>query len=296
VNTELPLEAVACAIAEATGRAFHPGEARPLGGGCIHSALRLTGRDGRSFFVKHNHSAHGSSFDCEAHALRVIAATRTLRVPEPVISGEASGRAFLVLEFLQMGRCPRPDWAAMGRDLARMHRHGAAQFGWSGGDTFIGPTPQVNQPGNDWIAFYRDNRLLPQIRLARSAGLKLAHAEALLDCLPRFFGDYRPAVSLLHGDLWSGNAGFLNDGTPVVFDPASYFGDRETDIALTRLFGGYPAGFYAGYNAEWPLDAGERNRRDLYNLYHVLNHFNLFGGGYGSQAAQVMQALVRHAG
>jgi len=116
--------------------------------------------------------------------------------------------------------------------------------------------------------------------------------EKLLDALPAFFAGYAPQPSLLHGDLWKGNRAFTADGVPTIFDPAIYFGDRECDVAMTELFGGYPASFYAAYHAEWPLDAGYARRRDLYNLYHILNHTNLFGGGYVRQAEQVMQKLL----
>ncbi len=169
-----------------------------------------------------------------------------------------------------------------------------SQFGFSQ-DNFIGTTPQPNAWANDWITFWREQRLGFQLQLAEQNGYggKLQTlGEKLLGALPLFFTGYTPQPSLLHGDLWGGNHAFLADGTPVVFDPAPYYGDRECDIAMTELFGGYPTDFYAAYRAAYPLDVGYATRRDLYNLYHILNHANLFGGGYAKQAEQMMQSLL----
>jgi len=150
----------------------------------------------------------------------------------------------------------------------------------------------------DWIAFYRAWRLRPQFELARHnaapRGL-LRQGERLLERLEAFFPGYHPMPSLLHGDLWGGNHGYA-DGVPVLFDPAVYYGDREVDLAMTELFGGYPADFYAAYREAWPLDPGYRVRKPLYNLYHVLNHFNLFGGGYAAQAEAMVRRLLAEAG
>jgi len=162
------------------------------------------------------------------------------------------------------------------------HRKTAAQFGWERENT-IGSTPQHNEPCDDWPEFFRERRLACQLELARRNGLPDEVQSALrnlLDQVPALLCDHSPEPSLLHGDLWGGNRGTLRDGTPVVFDPAVYFGDRETDLAMTRLFGGFGHEFYAAYAAELPLAAGWERRADLYNLYHLLNHFNLFGRGY----------------
>ena len=162
-------------------------------------------------------------------------------------------------------------------------------------DNFIGTTPQPNGWKNTWIDFWGEQRLGFQLRLAAENGYSgqlQSLGEKLLDVLPDFFDGYIPQPSLLHGDLWSGNHAFLADGTPTVFDPASYYGDRECDLAMTELFGGFPASFYDAYRAEWPLHEDYKTRRDLYNLYHILNHANLFGGGYARQAEQMMQSLL----
>ncbi|MGB8408842.1 MAG: fructosamine kinase family protein, partial [Gallionella sp.] len=174
-------------------------------------------------------------------------------------------------------------------------RSGApSRFGFDH-DNFIGTTPQPNGWKNNWIDFWRENRLGFQLRLAAQNGYGGQLQDLgvrLLDALPVFFNSYTPQPSLLHGDLWGGNHAYLPDGTPVIFDPATYYGDRECDLAMTELFGGYSAEFYAAYRAAYPPDAGYAVRRDLYNLYHVLNHANLFGGGYARQAEQMMQKLL----
>ena len=178
-----------------------------------------------------------------------------------------------------------------------MHRTTRPQFGWWRDNT-IGSTPQINTEEHDWIAFFREHRLHYQLELTATHGnTRLLRAgEKLLEALPAFYSDYTPPASLLHGDLWGGNHGQLRDGTPVIFDPAVYYGDREADLAMTELFGGFSFSFYAAYNEAWPLDAGYRVRRELYNLYHVLNHFNLFGGGYAGQAEGMIGRLVSEVG
>jgi fructosamine-3-kinase len=155
-------------------------------------------------------------------------------------------------------------------------------------------TPQLNAPGGDWVAFWRGRRLGYQLNLAAAKGHgRLAAGGArLMEKLPAFFVGHTPAPSLLHGDLWSGNAAMTAGGEPVVFDPAVYYGDREADLAMTELFGGFPPPFYEAYRAEFPLDPGYGTRKHLYNLYHVLNHLNLFGGGYGAQAAGMIERLL----
>jgi protein-ribulosamine 3-kinase len=162
-------------------------------------------------------------------------------------------------------------------------------------DNFIGSTPQPNGWANNWVEFLREKRFGFQLQLAKQnghGGRLQDLGAALLEKLPAFFDGYTPQPSLLHGDLWGGNHAFLADGTPAIFDPAVYYGDREADIAMTELFGGYAGEFYAAYRAAWPLDDGYAVRRELYNLYHILNHANLFGSGYARQAEGMMQRLL----
>jgi fructosamine-3-kinase len=193
--------------------------------------------------------------------------------------------AFLELERLELGA--PPDWPGLARAVLALHRTTGERFGWHK-DNWIGLAPQRNRWSEDWIGFYRECRLLPQLRRAKLVD----EAQPLLDHLPAFFEGYRPVPSLLHGDLWHGNAGFTAQG-PVLFDPAVYYGDREADLAMSELFGGFAREFYAAYRDAWPLDSGYETRRHLYNLYHLLNHLNLFGGGYRGQVKATLQLLLR---
>jgi fructosamine-3-kinase len=231
-------------------------------------------------------------FVAEAAGLDAIAATSTLRVPQAIAHGIAGEQSYLVLEHLELHA--RGNARLLGKQLAALHRCSARQFGFSQ-DNFIGTTAQANTWKIDWIDFWREQRLGFQLQLAAEngyGGQLQSLGDKLLDALPAFFRGYTPPPSLLHGDLWSGNHAFIADGTPTLFDPAAYYGDRECDLAMTELFGGFPPSFYAAYRAEWPLHEGYEIRRDLYNLYHILNHANLFGGGYVRQAEQMIRALL----
>jgi len=278
-------------IGKATGRPFSIADLDGAGRGCINRASVMTGKDGRRFFVKFNSARRVEMFAAESEGLQAIEATQAIRVPHAIAHGVAGDNAFLALEWLGLGG--RGDAAELGRQLAAMHRATSTTFGWHRDNT-IGSTPQSNTPSMDWIEFWRERRLRPQIELARAS--KAPHrliekVEGLMARLDALFSGYRPVPSLLHGDLWGGNFAWC-DGHPVLFDPAVYFGDREADLAMTELFGGFPAGFYAAYREVWPLDPGYPVRRGLYNLYHILNHFNLFGGGYAGQAESMTEALL----
>ncbi len=288
----MDLAVVAEAITGATRTRFELQHSERRGGGSINNAWVLLGTDGRRYFVKANQSPDAPSmFTCEAEALAALARAGAIRVPLTICQGEASGVAFLVLEYLALTR--QGNFAEMGRSLAKLHAATSQYFGWHG-DNYIGTTPQKNPPSADWIEFFRDQRLALQIDLARSGGLALPQADHLLDKLQQLFDGYHPQPSLLHGDLWGGNAGFLQgSGEPVLFDPACYYGDRECDLAFTQMFGGFAPEFSEAYRAQWPLANGFERRKRLYNLYHELNHFNLFGGSYGSQARATISELCR---
>jgi len=281
---------VAQRISDATGAAFAARSHHAVGGGCINSATVL--QDGRRrYFVKLNDAARFSMFEAEAEGLKDIARTRSVRVPEPVCWGTADGSAFIVLEYLDLGGADSRSLEKLGQQLARMHRATQDRFGWRMDNT-IGSTPQINTPASDWLEFWRDHRLGFQLKLAARNGRSLMNkGERLMADLGKFFHGYRPVASLLHGDLWGGNVGAVEQ-LPVIFDPAVYYGDREADIAMTELFGGFSDRFYRAYQETWPLDAGYQVRKTLYNLYHILNHFNLFGGGYGSQAERMIDSLL----
>lgn len=283
---------LAAAIHDATYRPFSLRVCTPIGGGSINSAYRLEGTDGTQYFLKTNHAQHLARFVAELAGLDAIRATHTLRVPQPIVHGSVAGQCYLVLEYLELSANGNANF--LGERLAALHRCTASNFGYAQAN-YLGTTPQSNQWSASWIDFWCEQRLGYQLKLAEKNGYggQLQRlGEKLMHVLATFFTDYTPQPSLLHGDLWGGNHAFLPDGTPAVFDPAVYYGDREADLAMTELFGGYPANFYAAYRAAYPLDPGYTMRRDLYNLYHILNHANLFGGGYAQQAEQMMLKLL----
>lgn len=284
--------AIAAHIGEVSGEVFAPASPRSVGGGCINTAVTLC--DGhRCFFVKLNSARQLDMFEAEADGLSEMASAQAIRVPQPLCTGIAGSQAYIVMEYISMGRMRGSSSAEAGRQLAAMHRRSADAFGWHRDNT-IGSTPQVNDWTSDWIEFWREKRLSFQLRLAARnghGGRLQALGERLLEAFPALV-DHAPPPSLLHGDLWGGNIGYDNEGGPVIFDPAVYFGDREADLAMTELFGGFGGDFYAAYDETWPRDPGYRTRRTLYNLYHILNHLNLFGGGYGGQAMGMMERLL----
>jgi len=247
---------------------------------------------GRVRFLKTNDDAgHADVFAAEADGLRALRAAGCA-APEPVSVRETEWDNYLLMEHLDLR--PHGDFAALGRMLARLHRNEGARFGWAR-DNYIGASPQLNGWSDEWLPFWREKRLHAQLRLAAHNRLPtrmIDRGERLAADCDAFFVSYAPAKSLLHGDLWGGNASALADGTPAVFDPAIYVGDREADIAMTELFGGFPKEFRSAYAAAWPLDTGYPIRRDFYNLYHVLNHANLFAGGYVRQAEQSIERLL----
>jgi len=280
------------AIREATGEPFTIRESAVAGGGCIHQSRLL--RDGdRRYFLKLNAAEALDNFEAEFRNLAAIHETAAIRVPRPLAAGRGAGRAYLILEALDFGPPPDDGWENMGRSLAALHRHGAESFGWPE-NNFIGSTPQSNRRHRNWAEFFREERLRPQFELAARKGFHFSDSEALLEACARLLAGHRPEPSLLHGDLWSGNAAFLSDGTPVLYDPAAYYGDREADLAFSEFFGGFPQSFYRAYGEAWPLAPGYEARKPLYNLYHVLNHANLFGGGYASQARTMISELFQN--
>ena len=254
--------------------------AEPVSGGCIHRCYRAT-LFGRAVFLKVNDARLADAFAAEADGLAALRAAGCT-APEPLAHGTAGDSAFLLMEFLSLSGSG--DFAALGTMLAAMHRRQAQRFGWAR-DNFIGSTLQENAWCESWAQFWRERRLGPQLALAKRKGYDLD-----ADDIRQLLEGHSPAPSLLHGDLWSGNAGFLAGGAPVLFDPAVYYGDREADLAMTELFGGFPREFYSAYG---PLPAGYQQRKHLYNLYHLLNHLNLFGGGYLGQVKATLRLLAR---
>ncbi|MDX8386701.1 MAG: fructosamine kinase family protein [Gallionella sp.] len=285
-------DSVASAISDATQCPFAVSRTSSVGGGSINEAYRLDGIDGTRYFVKLNDARRLAMFVAEIEGLKAIASTHTIHVPSPVTYGKFGGKSFLVLQHLEFGL--HGDAKLFGEQLAALHRCVGKDFGFNH-DNFIGTTPQPNGWKESWIEFWREHRLGFQLRLAAENGYggELQRlGEKLIAVLPAFFDRYIPQPSLLHGDLWGGNHTYLKDGTPTIFDPAAYYGDRECDLAMTELFGGYAGDFYAAYRNAYPLDEGYAVRKNLYNLYHIINHANLFGGGYARQAEGMMQRLL----
>ena len=281
-------------IATITGKAFKVAQSSQVGGGCINTAFKITGQDKREYFVKFNHADKLDMFEAEADGLRELNNANAILVPEAIATGIEGNQSFIVMEYLPFGGSGRGAMAHFGSQLAQMHRYTTTQYGWHRDNT-IGSTPQPNHWENDWLTFWRKHRLGYQLKLAQRNGFShkaLDKGEQILDRLEVFFPDALQVASLLHGDLWSGNYAVSFTGEPVIYDPAVYFGDREADMAMTELFSGFGQDFYAAYNEAWPLDDGYQLRKTLYNLYHILNHFNLFGGGYGAQAEGMMDRLL----
>lgn len=284
---------VAEKITDATQNAFQIQTTKPISGGDINSAFLLEGKNAR-YFVKFNRAELVEMFAAEFAALTEISQTKTVKVPTPITYGQTANESFLVLEFIELKRANSQSDRQLGEQLALLHLQKQPFFGWHIDNT-IGSTPQPNSRSENWLTFWREQRLGFQIKLATQKGYcsQLQNlGEKLCDRLDDFFTDYTPQPSLLHGDLWGGNTAVTLENQPIIFDPASYYGDREADLAMTELFGGFGRDFYAAYNDIWQLDAGYKTRKTLYNLYHILNHVNLFGGGYASQAKNMMQQLL----
>jgi len=284
---------IATAISNATQIRFELAHAEPVSGGCINQCWRIDDGNGNRFFVKLNDVDKLKMFVAESAGLRLLASTQTIRVPEVITHGTTNQNAFLVLEYLDLRS--HGNIRLLGEQLAALHHCHANQFGFDQSNT-LGETLQRNEWTSDWIVFWREQRLGFQLDLAASKGYggnieKMG--QQLLDRLPEFFENYTPKPSLLHGDLWGGNHACTANGEPVIFDPAPYYGDREADIAMTELFGGFGQEFYSSYSASWELDAGYAKRKILYNLYHILNHASLFGGGYVRQAEGMMRTLLQ---
>lgn len=286
-------EAVFEIIAGTVGR-IDPDTIEIVGGGSINRSYRLMTLDGSVFLLKTNLKSALGMFEAEREALDTLRRAEVIRVPEPIQVSVGGDLSFLLLEHIEFGHKTPAAAEACGHALAMLHQQIRPQFGWHRDNT-IGSTPQVNDWSDDWLEFLRDARLGYQLKLAAGNGIDASIQTAgreLLKQLPDFFTGYTPPASLLHGDLWGGNWAATFGEDPVIFDPATYYGDRETDIAMTTLFGGFGPEFYAAYNETWPLDAGFRRRCDLYNLYHILNHYNLFGGGYRDQVSELLKKLL----
>ena len=284
---------IAIQISASTNTPFDVEKISSISGGCINQAYCIEDSK-HSFFVKLNKTKSLRMFEAEATGLQEIKNSHSLRVPTPICWGRNETNSWLVLEYIEMDHITKNGSAALGIGLAEMHRISFEKFGWMLNNT-IGSTPQINNLSLEWIEFWREHRLGYQLQLAKTNGYTgrlLKQGEYLMEELEAFFPATLQVASLLHGDLWSGNYSYDLAGCPVLYDPAIYYGDRETDLAMTELFGGFSTTFYAAYSEAYPLDPGYKTRKILYNLYHILNHLNIFGGSYLNQAEDMMEKLL----
>ena len=287
------LGAIGRELEQRTGIRVDVTQARAVAGGSINRAFKLPG-ELHPLFVKVNDESVLAAFEAEAEGMKALRGAGGIAVPRVLGAGRAGGAAYLALEWIDLGSRTTEAERRLGAGLARQHRVTAERFGWHR-HNMIGATPQRNTQTDDWLEFFGQERLEFQLELAHKHGLppqQIARGRELSARLESFFDGYRPEASLLHGDLWSGNWGADASGTPYIFDPAVYYGDREADLAMTRLFGGFGPAFHAAYREEWPLAHGWERRVDLYNLYHLLNHFNLFGASYLSGVADSLARLL----
>ena len=276
---------------------------RPVHGGDINESYCLSLSDGSAVFMKCNSPKNLSFFEAEAKGLDALRKTETIGVPKALAMGtdKAQRMSFLLMEYLEHAAKLTKYWEIFGRELAMLHRADCAEyaeaaegrpFGFTH-DNYIGASPQINTPKEDWTTFFRECRLLPQIKMAeRYLDSKMRKQfTKLMDHLDSYLVEPE-FPSLIHGDLWSGNAVCGPNGKAWILDPAVYVGHYEAELAMTELFGGNPQSFYDAYHEVTPIDSGYHDRRDLYNLYHMLNHLNLFGGTY---LGSVQRILNRYA-
>ena len=279
-------------IADSMQSDFSVQSIEPVYGGDINQAYSISGQK-QKFFVKLNSSSRFDMFEAEAKGLKQIEDSHTIKVPNFISCGVFENHSFLILEWLNISKSG--DMADVAVSLAKMHKTTSKNFGFAS-DNFIGSTPQINQWKSNWIDFFAENRLKPQLQWLKEKGVagRIQNSiNELTSQLDRFFIDYNPEPSLIHGDLWQGNYGFNLDGIPVIYDPACYYGDFEADLAMMELFGNPGELFFSEYNKHNPNDEGYAVRKNIYNLYHLLNHANLFGSSYLTQIEMSANRLLK---
>jgi protein-ribulosamine 3-kinase len=262
-------------------------------GGCINSGGRLQTSNG-IFFLKWNSAErYPGMFLTEAEGLKLLRSSTAIKIPEVVLTGSSEGFQFLVLEFISQAKPSHAYWQKLGEQLAELHRKTSSHYGLSF-DNYIGSLPQHNSKNRSWTTFFIEQRLAPQLELSVKSGkleTEIARKfERLYEKLPELIVEEKP--SLLHGDLWSGNLIIDDKGGPCLIDPAIFYGNREAELAFTRLFGGFSPDFYASYQSNFPLEKGFESRIDLYNLYPLMVHLNLFGQGYQNQVVSILKNYV----
>lgn len=276
-------------ISEALDIEFVCDDIREISGGDTHSSFKIS-NDKKRFFVKINSPDTLPQFEAEIDGLSYLNKTELFFVPHPICSGIIENKSYLVLEYISMQEGTKDDWFTFGQQLARMHQQWTSDtYGWHI-NNFIGLTPQLNTPCQSWAEFFVEYRIRYLMKMLQKQGYSIADINDTCKCISSLLHGHTPQSSLVHGDLWSGNVAF-HKAHPVLFDPAIYYGDRETDIAMTELFGGFNASFYKGYNATYPLDEEYKLRKPIYQFYHILNHALLFGGHYLENAKSIIRQL-----
>ncbi|MBN2340523.1 MAG: fructosamine kinase family protein [Deltaproteobacteria bacterium] len=269
-------------------------DSRSVSGGCINDTAVITLSNNEKLFLKKNTLSPKDMFQAELIGLQRLHSAGGPKVPTPICAFEDQTHQYLLIEYISSGTRLPDYWERFGAQLAHLHRtvrHD--RFGFEI-DNYIGATPQINALQNNWVTFFAEMRLAPQMRWAQQLlpmGIqnKLMY---LMEHLSLFIAEPEGGPSIIHGDLWTGNAMVGPNGEPVIIDPATYFGHREAEIAMTMLFGRFGERFYSAYNETWPLEKDWAERMDLYNLYHMLNHVNLFGTGYLSSVSSIVNRYV----
>lgn len=283
-------DSVSQQIRQTTGQSIS--SSKPVSGGSINQGAKVTLDDETTCFLKWNTSADPQMFIVEERGLDLLkSADTTLHIPDVLATGKTDdGIGFLLQQFIVEGRANPNSAANFGRALANLHKHHHEKYGLDH-DNYIGRLPQSNTQHENWVDFFIQERMEPQLKMATDSGKLGANTvtsfEAMYKQLPGIFPDEPP--SLLHGDLWGGNYFFTENGRATIYDPAVYYGHREIELAFTHLFGGFPSNFYSAYEEEYPLEPGFLHRKDIYNLYPLLVHTNLFGGSYARQVEGIVR-------
>ena len=266
----------------------------PVGGGCIHKAWCIHFQNGKKVFAKSNHIDNINMFKYEHECLLILkrfADESYICIPQPLDLIVYQKISILFLEWIELKQSHQE---LLGKGLALLHKSSTEannkNFGWEE-EGFIGSNPQIRGWDSNWGNFFVNYRLKPQLIKAAKWGVNIEEYEDILIYLGSYLNEHQPSVSLVHGDLWSGNCGSTANDLGSLYDPATYWGDREVDISMTRLFGGFNREFYKGYEEIWPLDEFSKDRTEIYNLYHLLNHANIFGGSYKDNSLQILKDL-----
>ncbi len=265
-----------------------------VAGGCIHQTWQLQMEDGHKIFAKTCNEASWQMLQCECkglNELRKWAEPSLIEIPEPLALEKFDKSAVLLMPWLDL---QQGNQKKLGQGLAKIHKYskknGPGKFGWNE-DSYIGLGPQPGGWRKNWGECFVELRLIPQLKIASKWGLSTTKLDEVKHFLITLLNEHDPSPSLVHGDLWSGNASVLGNGSGVLLDPATWWADREVDLAMTKLFGGFSDEFYKGYELEWPISSSAKKRVEIYNFYHLLNHANLFGGSYISQCISYFKDL-----